>query len=81
MLHDPVRYPNPEVFDPSRHLPGPNGEPEQFDPTKIALGFGRRQAFGLLVLIVTSHIYLQALSWTPFWIEYGMLIFFAFFHN
>ncbi|KAI5920501.1 cytochrome P450 [Camillea tinctor] len=44
-LHDPSAYPNPSVFDPSRHL-GPNPCPNPYD---YAFGFGRRICPGKLL--------------------------------
>ncbi|KAJ3485041.1 hypothetical protein NLI96_g5232 [Meripilus lineatus] len=40
-LHDPDVYPNPFVFDPTRHLYS-EGHPPQRDPRELAFGFGRR---------------------------------------
>lgn len=41
MMHDPVEFPQPEIFKPERFLPAP-GERLPIDPSKIAFGFGRR---------------------------------------
>ncbi|KAJ7270547.1 cytochrome P450 [Mycena rebaudengoi] len=41
MTHDPDRYANPMVFDPSRFIATPTKNAEQ-DPTKICFGYGRR---------------------------------------
>jgi len=41
MLYDPARYPNPQIFDPERHLDIP-GRERQFDPRRIIFGFSRR---------------------------------------
>ncbi|KAF9461977.1 cytochrome P450 [Collybia nuda] len=38
ITHDPEIYPNPSIFDPTRHL----GERPQVDPLKFVFGFGRR---------------------------------------
>ncbi|KAK1233779.1 hypothetical protein PQX77_003046, partial [Marasmius sp. AFHP31] len=38
ITHDPDLYPNPDKFDPDRHL----GEQPQTDPFKFIFGFGRR---------------------------------------
>ncbi|KAK7040289.1 hypothetical protein VNI00_009756 [Paramarasmius palmivorus] len=38
ITHDPDLYPNPDVFDPERHL----GDNPQTDPYKFVFGFGRR---------------------------------------
>ncbi|KAL0070250.1 hypothetical protein AAF712_002742 [Marasmius tenuissimus] len=38
ITHDPDLYPNPDEFDPDRHL----GEQPQMDPFKFVFGFGRR---------------------------------------
>lgn len=46
MLRDPARYPNPEVFDPERYIPGP-GKTVQADPRTFCFGFGRRICPGL----------------------------------
>lgn len=43
MLHDETRYPNPDLFDPSRFLT-PDGELNESapDPVEACFGFGRR---------------------------------------
>ncbi|KAF7967529.1 hypothetical protein HWV62_33982 [Athelia sp. TMB] len=46
MLRDPARYPNPEQFDPERHIPAP-GKTVQTDPRTFTFGFGRRECPGL----------------------------------
>ncbi|KAG7100011.1 hypothetical protein E1B28_001798 [Marasmius oreades] len=42
LTHDPETYPNPEVFDPERHL----GENPQQNPFDFVFGFGRRSCPG-----------------------------------
>ena len=42
MLHDPQRYPQPEVFDPDRFMKDGLLNVEAGDPAHIAFGFGRR---------------------------------------
>ncbi|KAF9266216.1 cytochrome P450 [Marasmius fiardii PR-910] len=42
ITHDPENYPNPEVFDPERHL----GANPQQDPFDFVFGFGRRSCPG-----------------------------------
>ncbi|KAF9058200.1 cytochrome P450 [Panaeolus papilionaceus] len=42
LTHDEEKYPNPDVFNPERHL-GPKPQP---DPLKIVFGFGRRSCPG-----------------------------------
>jgi len=46
MLHDPEFYPDPFIFDPERHIPGP-GKVVQRDPRKVCFGFGRRVCPGM----------------------------------
>lgn len=41
MLHDPDRYADPMVFDPSRFIPTSTKSAEP-DPTGMCFGFGRR---------------------------------------
>lgn len=41
MLHDPAVYPDPDVFNPERHISALGREP-QYDPRRICFGFGRR---------------------------------------
>jgi hypothetical protein len=41
LTHDPERYTNPMVFDPSRFIATGDKKTET-DPTKICFGFGRR---------------------------------------
>ncbi|PBK62165.1 cytochrome P450 [Armillaria solidipes] len=45
MTHDPAVYEDPEVFNPSRFLPGLGRVPER-DPRSIIFGFGRRKCPG-----------------------------------
>ncbi|KAK0438648.1 cytochrome P450 [Armillaria borealis] len=45
MTHDPAVYEDPEVFNPSRFLPGLGRVPER-DPRSIIYGFGRRKCPG-----------------------------------
>ncbi|KAL0957850.1 hypothetical protein HGRIS_000034 [Hohenbuehelia grisea] len=44
VMHDPATYPNPDLFDPSRHLMSDSktGLASQPDPRAFAFGFGRR---------------------------------------
>ncbi|KII86266.1 hypothetical protein PLICRDRAFT_93731 [Plicaturopsis crispa FD-325 SS-3] len=46
MLHDPLTYPDPSVFDPTRFIPS-EGKVVQKDPRSICFGFGRRICPGL----------------------------------
>ncbi|KAL1938327.1 hypothetical protein VTO73DRAFT_11778 [Trametes versicolor] len=46
MLHDPETYADPFTFNPDRFLPKDGSEPE-YDPRKIAFGFGRRICPGM----------------------------------
>ncbi|KII86265.1 hypothetical protein PLICRDRAFT_164703 [Plicaturopsis crispa FD-325 SS-3] len=46
MLHDPLTYPNPSVFDPTRFIPS-EGKVPQKDPRSICFGFGRRVCPGI----------------------------------
>ncbi|KAF7371344.1 Cytochrome P450 [Mycena sanguinolenta] len=48
MTHDPARYANPMVFDPTRFLET-NGKAAELDPTRISFGFGRRICPGKLL--------------------------------
>ncbi|KAF7371338.1 Cytochrome P450 [Mycena sanguinolenta] len=48
MTHDPARYANPMVFDPTRFLET-NGKVAELDPTRISFGFGRRICPGKLL--------------------------------
>ncbi|KAJ7101797.1 cytochrome P450 [Mycena epipterygia] len=48
MTHDPARYANPMVFDPSRFIATGTKKAEQ-DPTKICFGYGRRICPGRLL--------------------------------
>ncbi|KAJ6552768.1 cytochrome P450 [Mycena capillaripes] len=48
MTHDPDRYANPMVFDPSRFIATSTKSAEQ-DPTKICFGYGRRICPGRLL--------------------------------
>ena len=41
MLHDPEIYPDPFIFDPTRHITAP-GKPAQRDPRLAYFGYGRR---------------------------------------
>ncbi|KAF7371339.1 Cytochrome P450 [Mycena sanguinolenta] len=41
MTHDPARYANPMVFDPTRFIEK-TGKAAELDPTRISFGFGRR---------------------------------------
>ncbi|KAK0201382.1 cytochrome P450 [Desarmillaria ectypa] len=45
MTRDPTVYEDPEVFNPSRFLPGSGRVPEK-DPRRIIFGFGRRKCPG-----------------------------------
>ncbi|KDQ59121.1 hypothetical protein JAAARDRAFT_127559 [Jaapia argillacea MUCL 33604] len=42
ILHDPIAYPQPEVFKPERFLKDGKLNPEVRDPSVAAFGFGRR---------------------------------------
>ena len=42
MLHDPRKYPDPDVFNPGRFLTDGRINPEILDPSDVAFGFGRR---------------------------------------
>ncbi|KAF8067055.1 OrdA protein [Lyophyllum atratum] len=46
MLHDPVTYPEPFVFNPDRHI-ATNDKPAQQDPRTICFGYGRRICAGM----------------------------------
>ncbi|KAJ7133337.1 cytochrome P450 [Mycena epipterygia] len=48
MTHDPERYVNPMVFDPSRFIATDTKEAEQ-DPSRICFGYGRRICPGKLL--------------------------------
>ncbi|KAJ7078024.1 cytochrome P450 [Mycena belliarum] len=48
MTHDPERYSNPMVFDPTRFI-ATETKPADPDPTKICFGFGRRICPGKLL--------------------------------
>ncbi|KAJ7477304.1 cytochrome P450 [Mycena galericulata] len=48
MTHDPERYANPMVFDPTRFLGSELKKPE-LDPYRISFGFGRRTCPGKLL--------------------------------
>jgi len=45
MTHDEEIYPDPSMFDPSRHL----GDGAQPDPFKFVFGFGRRACPGMFL--------------------------------
>ncbi|KAG7442296.1 cytochrome P450 [Guyanagaster necrorhizus] len=45
MAHDPTVYKDPDVFNPSRFLPGSGHAPER-DPRSFIFGFGRRKCPG-----------------------------------
>ena len=45
MLHDPERYPSPEVFKPERYIRTDTTVPEE-DPRNIVFGYGRRFVAG-----------------------------------
>ncbi|KAI0354173.1 cytochrome P450 [Trametes cingulata] len=47
ILHDENRFPDPFVFNPDRFLKDGAIDPEVFDPTEVAFGFGRRVCPGL----------------------------------
>ncbi|KAJ6495006.1 cytochrome P450 [Mycena vulgaris] len=57
MTHDPDRYANPMVFDPSRFIATPtkNAEP---DPTKICFGYGRRSCVISGRLLADSTVFM-----------------------
>ena len=47
ILHDEKRYPNPEIFDPTRHLTADDKiDVNAPDPTEAVFGFGRRICAG-----------------------------------
>ncbi|OSC99371.1 CyP450 monooxygenase [Trametes coccinea BRFM310] len=45
-LHDPERFPEPDVFRPERYLKNGKLDPDSFDPADIAFGYGRRACPG-----------------------------------
>ena len=47
MLHDPVDYPDPDIFNPERFIKDGKINSEIRDPLAIAFGFGRRYVFQL----------------------------------
>lgn len=44
MLHNPVVYPNPEIFQPERYIKDGLLNPDAPNPASVVFGFGRRQA-------------------------------------
>ncbi|KAJ7123429.1 cytochrome P450 [Mycena epipterygia] len=57
MTHDPERYANPMVFDPSRFIETDTKKAEQ-DPSRICFGYGRRICPGLLLLLADTMVFM-----------------------
>lgn len=57
MTRDPAVYEDPEVFNPSRFLPGLGRVPER-DPRSIIFGFGRRSAISVVRALSAYTLFL-----------------------
>ncbi|KAJ7720371.1 cytochrome P450 [Mycena maculata] len=60
MTHDPERYANPMIFDPTRFI-ATDGKPAEEDPARICFGFGRRICPGKLLADTTVFMACSAI--------------------
>ncbi|KAH9929014.1 cytochrome P450 [Epithele typhae] len=67
--HDPIMYPNPDVFSPERFLKNGKIDPAVHDPATMAFGYGRRvcpgKHFAETSLFIVIATVLHTLSLSP----------------